>query len=271
MGRGRLRGPLRRRRDRSDLHVSPPGPGPLHPRQLGREDRRLLGPGALEKARGRAERAPFGRARRAPRGRGAERGAGPCRCLGQGEAARGEVARAFRAFGRSRPSGRSGLHHLHLGDDGPAEGRDAEPRQLHRQYQVPDGRHRLPGRRHGPLFPPLIPRPRANGHVHLHPQGLDDRLRRKRRGRGRESPRGPADHRHQRAPAFRKDLRPGHGPGPGRAPAQEGGLRLGPGNGEAVRGQGHRPRAGAEGAGLQAGPGPKSSFFRRSPPGRAAG
>ena len=258
VGHGRFRRPLGRRRDGPHLHLAPPGPGPLHRRQLRGEDRRLRGPGPVEKARGRAERPALGRERRPPRRGGPRRDADPRRRPGEGKAARGQGARDVRALGRGRPARRSGLHHLHFGDDRPAEGRDAQPREFHRQHQVPDGGHRFPERRYGPLVPPVIPRPRADGLVHLRPQGIDDRLRRERRGRRRESPRGPADHRHQRAPALRKDLRPGHGPGPGRVPPQEGGLRLGPGDGEEVRGQGHRRGAGAESAGLQAGPGPEA-------------
>ncbi len=65
-----------------------------------------------------------------------------------------------------------------------------------------------------PVLPPALPRPRADGHLHLPLRRLHGGLRRERRGRRREPPRGPAAHHGQRAAGLREDLRQGHGPGP---------------------------------------------------------
>ncbi len=158
VGHGRLRRPSRRGRHRARLHLSPPRPSRLHPGRRRGQGRRLLGPRPVGQGRGRPRRAPGARAHRRRRGRSPGRDARPVGRRRDGAATRRGGARAFRAGGRRRPARRHGLHHLHLGDDGPAQGRHAQPRQLHEQRRVPDRGHRFPRRRHGPVLPAPVPR-----------------------------------------------------------------------------------------------------------------
>ena len=176
-----------------------------------------------------------------------------------GLGSRAEAAtRGVRADGLGRPARRPGLAHLHLGNHRYPQGRHAEPWQLRQQHPRP-GRARAlqPGRRH-PLLPAPVPRPGTDRLLPLPVQGLHHRLRRERGGRGREHAGDPADHDGQRAAPVREDLRPGHGPGPGRLGRQEAHLLLGRQDRQGRRRADHRRQAAAPRPGLPAEPGPQA-------------
>ena len=250
MDHDRLRDPDGRRPDRADLHDARLGTGPLHHRRFRCHRRRRLQRRSLEEDRAVAGRADQGQAlhhlRRGGPGRRPDARGRPGEGEGRGRGRAGPV-RCARRPDQARGRGDADLH---LGDDRRPQGRHPDPRQPRQQHQDGFGPGRVLLRGHGPVLPAAVPYPRAHGHVHLCLQGLHRRLRRERRGRGQEPPRGPAPHHGQRAPGLREDLRQGHGPGPGqpRPAAQD--LFLGPPGRPGLRGAQARGEADPRRAGV---------------------
>ena len=262
---------LRRRVDRPHLHDLGHGPDRLHHRRRRRDRRRRLQRRPVEEGR-----APPREARQGPsfhhHGRpDAARPPGLRGAHGEGEGPRIGHPRPVRRARRARPPRRPGFDHLHLGHDRGAEGRRPLPSQFPQQH--PDGPrdHRVHGAGRLPVLPSPLPRPRADGHVHVSLRRLHHRLRRERGGRRPEPAGGPADHHGQRPPGLREDLYQGHGPGPRQpGPAAED-LLLGPRGRPPLRRPEARREARPGRTAAAARRSPTSSSSPRSSPGPAAG
>ena len=165
----------------------------------------------------------------------------------------------FETRGRGRPARRSGVDHLHLGDDRPPKGVMLSHGELHRQHQVPGRASSISG---------ATTRPSRSSRC---PTSSSGRPRSSSSSGARRSPSPRASRPWARissrsgrpsssaCPGSSKRSTPGSWtrswPGPAsRGRSSSGRWR----RRQAGHGQGRRRRTGAESAGLQAGPGPEA-------------
>ncbi len=249
VGDGRLRDPLRRRLVGPDLPDAPGWPDrPAAQRLRGEGDLRL-DPRAARQDPDDQGPMPDSRPRDPDRGQPTRRarvhdlprGGGP-----RPGDARDEPGRLCSAGRAGQARGRRD-DHLHLGDDGRAQGRDADPLEPRLERRHGLRRHPVHGGLDRPLLPPALPRLRADARLRVPLQDGVDRLRGVHRQARREFPGGQSLLLRRRAAGLREGARPDHGEGGRRKPAQEEDLRVGRGRGARARPVHHRRPAAAVG------------------------